>query len=388
MEFIRLLNRIFHSNLSFERKVIRAYFVGLIFIGFLVLATLLGALPVMSAFDRVRDQEITLELAVRMTPYFLASFAVYFISFSILGPLILRRLDRFVLRPSRNWSSEESISESVSATERLVATTGDVLVRDFKLRIENEIQDAVERLSNSSDALIKEKIAERIDEKVGDDIVSILGSKLAEQTEQAHQLNILRQESFDRFVQMRNRALQYAEAARKQAANFRRIGIALALGGLGVLGYVFFANHQQFANDQTLLEKKVNWTILFIKHGPSYAFVALCEFLALIMFRYQSKALEYMRYFSNESTNIDARHIAFASGLKLLDKTRLSKLIERLEATERNFLIGKDQRTLELANNENEDRLLEKVRKLTSITRGHDFEIESSSSKTSRKKVT
>jgi hypothetical protein len=82
------------------------------------------------------------------------------------------------------------------------------------------------------------------------------------------------------------------------------------------------------------------------------------------MFRYQSKALEYMRYFSNEATNIDARHVAYISALHYLDKTKIARLIEKLEATERNFILNKNQKTLEMANNENEDRLLDKFKKI------------------------
>jgi hypothetical protein len=45
----------------------------------------------------------------------------------------------------------------------------------------------------------------------------------------------------------------------------------------------------------------------------------------------------------------------------------LEKLVERLEATERNFLFSKDQRTLELANNELDDRLFDRVERMFSI---------------------
>lgn len=125
-------------------------------------------------------------------------------------------------------------------------------------------------------------------------------------------------------------------------------------------------NLQQFQADPTLLTQHIEWPILVLRHGPTFAFVTLCEFLALILFRYQSKALEHMRYFSNEASNIDARHIAFMSALKYLDKTKFAKLIERLDATERNFIIAKGQRTLEMANNDSEDRIFERVQRALS----------------------
>ena len=237
------------------------------------------------------------------------------------------------------------------------------------LEFKEEIDAAVQRLSATSERLIRTQLAEHIDATIGSDVVSILGTKLATQLDEANQLSLLKQDASDKFVQMRNRALQYAEAARRQATYFRWLGIFLALGGLTILGIVLYRNQQQFLDDPKLIERHVEWPMFLLRHGPSYAFVALCEFLALIMFRYQSKALEYMRYFSNEGTNVDARHIAFVSALRFMDKATLGKLIERIEATERNFLINKDQRTLELANNENEDRLFERIRKVMSVAR-------------------
>jgi hypothetical protein len=101
--------------------------------------------------------------------------------------------------------------------------------------------------------------------------------------------------------------------------------------------------------------------MIIMRNGPGYTFVLLCECLALMMFRYQSKSLEYMRYFSNEGTNLDARRIAFMSAIHYQDEAVMKTLIEKLESTERNFLIDKNQRTLELANNESEDRIVEKL---------------------------
>ena len=256
-----------------------------------------------------------------------------------------------------------SDSEAASSTERIVASSGDALAREFQQRARREIDDAVNRLGSTSDEVIKSKLTERIDQVLSDGIVEILGTKITEQTEELAQLNRLRQEASDRFIQMSNRALQYAEAANRQSTFFRWIGIILSIAGLAAIGYAFAQNLQQFQNNPDLLKQHIEWEILFLRHAPTLAFVTLCEFLALVMFRYQSKSLEYMRYFSNEATNMDSRHIAFLSAMRFMDKTKFAKLIERLDATERNFIIGKDQRTLEMANNDGEDRVVEKLLK-------------------------
>jgi hypothetical protein len=131
--------------------------------------------------------------------------------------------------------------------------------------------------------------------------------------------------------------------------------------GIGVLGTMLTLNYLDFRDNPGWLASRIEWTTLLLRNGPTYAFVVLCESLALIMFRYQSKALEYMRYFSNEGTNLDARRIAFLTALHYEDGDTVKNLISQLERTERNFLIDKNQRTLEMANNSAEDRLLERL---------------------------
>jgi hypothetical protein len=261
----------------------------------------------------------------------------------------------------------KSDSETSAATERTVAASAETLTRDFQSRIDAAINRAVSRLSTQADDIIREHLGERVDNAVGSNLVGYLGAKLAAQTSNQSKLQELRREAADAFELMRSRALQYAEAANRQSAFFRWAAIILAFLGLFALGAVLMNQRFVLAAKPELLEQHIDWTTLIVANGPTYAFVVLSEFLAITMFRYQSKALEYMRYFSNEATNIDARRIGFFTTLNLLDKSALKKLVERLEATERNFLIDKNQRTLELANNENEDRMFDRFVRIASV---------------------
>lgn len=261
-------------------------------------------------------------------------------------------------------TSRVSEAESLSATERQVAETGDVLTRDFEQRIKLEVDKAVARLTATADNLIRSELAARIDSKIGENLVQVLGEKLSEQTDAARQVNSLRQDASDRFVQMRTRALQYADRASRQSEFFRFTAVMFALLGVGTLGFVLLASAEQYMLKPDLLTKHYEWPSVMLRYGPTYGFVILSEFLALIMFRYQSKSLEYMRYFSNEATNLDARHIAFLGALTFMDKPKFYKLIEKLESTERNFLINKNQRTLEMANNEIEAKVMDQVKSL------------------------
>jgi hypothetical protein len=278
-----------------------------------------------------------------------------------------------------------SPDEVAAASERSVATIADTLTRNFQKRIEKEIEDAVSRLAATSDQVITTQLAARIDATVGANLVSVLGAQLAKQTSAEHKLSDFKQAALDDFIQMRARAIQYADSARRQSSFFRWTAISLSLGGLGVLGLILYENYQQFLTHPELMQTHAEWTMIILRNGPAYTFVALCEFLALIMFRYQSKSLEYMRYFSNEGTNLDARRIAFMSAIFYADKAAMKKLIEKLESTERNFLIDKNQRTLELANNESEDRVVEKL--FARVARSTSLEAEPGENQRSKKKT-
>lgn len=268
--------------------------------------------------------------------------------------------------------SKRTSSEATAATERDVATSADVLTRNFQTRINQVVENSVARLARDSDVIIKEKIADKIDQSIGNNLVEALGRKLAADTSSAYKTAMLRQFASDSFELMRSRALQYAASASRQSGFFRWAAILLAFLGLIALGLVLFSQRAAILTHPEMLDKRIDWPMLIMSNGPTYAFVLLCEFLALIMFRYQSKALEYMRYFSNEATNIDARRIGFLTTLDLLSKTTLEALVKKLEATERNFIISKDQRTLEIANNENEDRAIDRIQKLMIMSRDRD----------------
>jgi hypothetical protein len=257
--------------------------------------------------------------------------------------------------------TSKTADETAAASERSIATSAETLTRDFQTRVQKEIDSAVTALASTSEQVIKSQLADHIEATVGSNLVAVLGAQLAKQTSAEYKLNDFRQLALDSFVQMRSRAIQYADAAQRQSLYFRVLAIILSIIGLSTLGFLLIENYQQFFKDPELIKSRAEWTMIIMRNGPGYTFVLLCEFLSLLMFRYQSKSLEYMRYFSNEGTNLDARRIAFMSAIHYQDEDAMKKLIEKLESTERNFLIDKNQRTLELANNESEDRVIEKL---------------------------
>jgi hypothetical protein len=90
-------------------------------------------------------------------------------------------------------------------------------------------------------------------------------------------------------------------------------------------------------------------------------FILLAEVLALIMFRYQSKSLEMMRYFTNEVSTLSLRHAGAIATIEYGTQKAISDLAASLLKAERNIILRKDERTVELAQNRDEDALLKSL---------------------------
>jgi hypothetical protein len=63
--------------------------------------------------------------------------------------------------------STPGANEASAASERAIATSADVLTRDFQARMSREIENAVDRLAVTADNIIANKLTERIDAIVG-----------------------------------------------------------------------------------------------------------------------------------------------------------------------------------------------------------------------------
>lgn len=249
-----------------------------------------------------------------------------------------------------------------SAYERLRASNDEQLMRRSESIIAEEIKNAVNKIQAESSSEIVAAVAEKTNEFIDKNIVDLLGPAISRQTDDLAQREKLRELSKLNFERMRNRSLEYADKAQGQATLFRYLAIILTLSGPAALIYLFRDGKELVPSLAELSDKKFDIYTLLLHNGPVTTIILLSEFLALLMFRYQSKAMEMMRHFSNEASNMDARSLAFETALYVNDdKKRLGDFADMLMRMERNFLIDKNQRTLEMANNELEDRLFDRL---------------------------
>lgn len=151
-------------------------------------------------------------------------------------------------------------------------------------------------------------------------------------------LTNVREESFDeQFVFTRQRLGQEIQALAKRGNLNLILGISTTITGLVVLGYAVFAPPS--------LNTAAEILAYFV---PRVSLVLLIEVFAYFFLKLYKQSLGEIKYFQNEITNVEAKNLALQVALRADDSALRSKVAEALAATERNFILSKDQTTVDL----------------------------------------
>lgn len=114
------------------------------------------------------------------------------------------------------------------------------------------------------------------------------------------------------------------------------LGITTTLTGVGILGYSVFNAPQ------------ANTAIDLVSHFvPRISLVLLIEVFAYFFLRLYKQSLIEIKYFQNELTNVESKYL----GVKLSsgdESVLLAEAVKNLLSTERNFVLGKGQSTVEI----------------------------------------
>lgn len=151
-------------------------------------------------------------------------------------------------------------------------------------------------------------------------------------------LTRVRDETLDeRFQHTRRRLGQEVQDLAKRGNLNLILGILTTIAGLSVLGYAVFNPPATVAAPELLSH--------FV---PRVSLVVLIEVFAYFFLRLYKQSLGEIKYFQNEITNIEAKHLALQVALRTDDPGLRSKIVESLAGTERNFILTKDQTTVDL----------------------------------------
>ncbi|MBF0563963.1 MAG: hypothetical protein HQK89_01840 [Nitrospirae bacterium] len=148
----------------------------------------------------------------------------------------------------------------------------------------------------------------------------------------------VREESFDeRFNRNRRRLREEVQDLKQRGTLNLIIGILTTIAGLLVLGLTVFNTPATHSASELLA--------YFV---PRVSLVVLIEVFAYFFLRLYKQSIGEIKYFQNEITNIEAKQIAMQLTLRIDNENSRIKMAEELAKTERNFILTKDQTTVEL----------------------------------------
>jgi hypothetical protein len=120
------------------------------------------------------------------------------------------------------------------------------------------------------------------------------------------------------------------------------IGAVVCLTGFAVLGYyVFVERHNYEGNSEIIIETAIRLSLVL--------FIEIFAYFFLNLYRY---GLFEIKYFQNEITNANFRTMALETALVKSDTPTLKKICEDMAHTERNFVLKKNETTLDLKRTE------------------------------------
>ncbi|CAB3805416.1 hypothetical protein LMG28614_06203 [Paraburkholderia ultramafica] len=86
----------------------------------------------------------------------------------------------------------------------------------------------------------------------------------------------------------------------------------------------------------------------FSHYFPRLTLVVLIELFAYFFLRLYKSNLDDVKYFQNELTNVEAKHVALQAVFFAEDKSLLAEIVKNLSNTERNHILKKGETTVEL----------------------------------------
>lgn len=148
---------------------------------------------------------------------------------------------------------------------------------------------------------------------------------------------------------------------RENARVTRNGNINLTIGFFTTFMAIFFLGYSLLGVSHTT-ENTQSFIFHFI---PRFTLSLFIELFSFFFLRIYKKNLDDIKYLNNERTNIDLKLIALKTSIIHNDNDSLKIVLNDLSKTERNFILQKDESTVDLEKNKIEklstDKLLESI---------------------------
>ncbi|MFQ1952665.1 hypothetical protein ACK346_04595 [Aeromonas veronii] len=209
----------------------------------------------------------------------------------------------------------------------------------------------------------QEEIKNEVINKLGSDTIKSIFMLEAKRFEASVKKNIETEVIGDVSSGIKDRLYREISDLRLRANINLLIGMTITLIGLFALYDMVKTAENMYAVQMQILQIKkndiaVNEIILSLV--PRATFVIFIEIFAYFFLRLYKQGLTEIKYFQNELTNVESKITALKVAYIKNDAIAISNVIDALSKTERNFILNKDQTTIEI----------EKTRLDTETTKG------------------
>lgn len=190
------------------------------------------------------------------------------------------------------------------------------------------------QVSAEDRARLLQELSESIKDQAAQDVMSRLQASVEKNSKDVAELTLVARQSEQTIDRLRQELFSLSKRGNLNLS----IGIVTTLTGLLLLG-MFVLREPQTATDAT------SFLIGFV---PRISLVVLIEVFAYFFLRLYKATLTEIKYFQNEVTSMEAKFLALIVATKSGSAEHLSKVIDHLSQTERNFILSKDQTTVDL----------------------------------------
>lgn len=221
---------------------------------------------------------------------------------------------------------------------------------DFK-GVYRHFMDLFERHSNRIRSLevelkklkIKETVAINEEERLK--ILSSIKDKIENDSVEQYFKNLVSRIEKEHIDKLRNASIQSSiERLRHEMLGLTRranlnlvIGVMISFGG-SLVAYQYVINLPSSGEVIELLSYSL----------PRLSLFALFTLLIFFFLNLYKKSLADIKYYQNEITNLEAKYLSLQIALSMNNHKVINSMLENIVKTERNFILEKDQSTIEL----------------------------------------
>lgn len=225
----------------------------------------------------------------------------------------------------------------------------DTILNNLNSSQEN-IKKEIEELNNKFTLNKKEQFSKKVDmlnSNQQNELVNIIKKKISSETSEEYlselkkDMNKLISDSTSKrlenhFMRIIKRLSDEINELGKRAKVNLIIGSISALSGVSI--FILFVTEKVSPDNID--------SYLLTDFAPRISLVIVIEIFAYFFLSLYKNNLSEIKYFHNELTNIDNKYLALEEAIAYSDKKTITKMLEYISQTERNFLLKKGERTV------------------------------------------